>query len=175
VPVRRTNIHHGQTMTDRAYITLLADAAETIRNAAWAAIPRETGGILIGWRGGTSRLTVSVHTALVVEDPAAAHTTYELNRDRAQIALDTYIAGQNDCNLGYVGEWHSHPAPQPPSPQDLRSLRASARLASGPVALVVPALEPTNDGLTWHGRVAERRPRLRSINIHATDPKEQRS
>jgi hypothetical protein len=29
--------------------------------------------------------------------------------------------------------------------------------------------------LTWHGRVAERRFRLRSINIHATDPKEQRS
>jgi integrative and conjugative element protein (TIGR02256 family) len=161
-------------MTDRAEITLSAEATETIRKAAWAAIPRETGGILIGWRGGTSRLTVCVHTALVVEDQAAAHTTYELNRDRAQTALDAHIASQQDHNLGYVGEWHSHPAPQPPSPQDLRSLRASARLASGPVALVVPAVAPAHKGLTWHGRVAERRSRLRSIKIHAANPKEQR-
>jgi integrative and conjugative element protein (TIGR02256 family) len=161
-------------MPDRADISLSADAVETIRNAAWAAVPRETGGILIGWRGGATQLTVSVHTALVVEDPAAARTTYELNRDRAQTALDAYRAGQQDHNLGYVGEWHSHPAPQPPSRQDLRSLRASARLASGPVALVVPALVPAQKGLTWHGLVAERRTLLRSVKIHTTDPKEQR-
>ena len=55
-----------------------------------------------------------MHTALVVEDPAAAHTTYELNRDPAQTALDAHIASQQDHNLRYVGEWHSHPALQPP-------------------------------------------------------------
>jgi integrative and conjugative element protein (TIGR02256 family) len=171
---RCTSIHDW-AMTDRAAdIILSADAAASIHNASWAAMPRETGGILIGWRGGTTRLTVTVLTGLVVSDPAAAHTTYELNRDRAQAALDAFVARRHDPNLGYVGEWHSHPAPQPPSSQDLRSLRASARLAPGPIALVVAALTPALMGLTWHGRVAERRGRFRRIDIYATDPKEQR-
>ena len=161
-------------MTDPVEITLSLHAAGTIRDAAWAAMPRETGGILIGWRGGPSRLAVSVYAALVVQDPSAAHTTYELNRDRAQAALDAYLVGQLDHKLGYIGEWHSHPAAQPPSPQDLRSLLASARRAAGPVALVVPAIAPGHTELTWHGRVAERRSRLCPIKVHTTEPKEQR-
>ncbi len=111
--------------------------------------------------------------ALVIEDSTAAHTTYVLNQGRAQAELDAYLASQQDAKLGYVGDWHSHPAPQPPSSQDLRSLRASARLSRAPVALVVPALNPFGETLTWHGRVAERRLRLRTTRLHTTDPKEQ--
>lgn len=171
-PVRSENTH-GPTMTEAADIKLSAEAAQAMRAAACDARPRETGGILIGWRGGTTPLAITVCAALVVDDPTAGHATYLLDRDRAQAALDAYLTDHPDPDLGYVGEWHSHPAPQPPSPQDLRSLRASARLAPAPVALVVPALDHQAETLTWHGRVAERRSRLRPIQLHSTQPREQ--
>lgn len=160
-------------MTDAHSITLSTEAARTIRTAAHDATPCEAGGILIGWRGGMDALAITVAAALVVADPGAGHATFLLDRDRAQAALDAHLKDQQDCELGYVGEWHSHPKPQPPSPQDLRSLRASARLALAPVGLVVPALNPRDATVTWHGRVAERRPRLRMIRIHVATPKEQ--
>lgn len=159
-------------MAEGARIVLSADAARTIRDACWAALPRETGGILVGWRGGASRLSVTAMTAVVVVDPVAGRTAYELDRERAQRALDVSIAHGLDSRLGYVGEWHSHPAPQPPSSQDLHSLSDSARLASGPVALVVAALSPPVCGLTWYGRVGERRSRFRRVRVYATEPEE---
>jgi integrative and conjugative element protein (TIGR02256 family) len=160
-------------MPEKATITLNADAGRTIRSAAQAAQPHETGGILIGWRCGSVALGINVVASLVVEDPNAGRATFRLDRDRAQAALDRYLEEQQNLKLGYVGEWHSHPEPQPPSPQDLRSLRASARLALAPVGLVVLALNPHDSILTWHARVAQRRPRLRTIRAHTATVKEE--
>lgn len=54
---------------------------------------------------------------------------------------------------GYVGEWHTHPADIGPSRTDLRALAAIARLAQGPVALVVLA-DPAQGLSHVYGRVA---------------------
>ena len=47
---------------------------------------------------------------------------------------------RDDPRCGYVGEWHSHPAPQPPSATDRGALSAIVRQDRKPVALVVLAL-----------------------------------
>lgn len=159
-------------MSERPNITVHAEAAEAIREAAWNALPRETGGILIGWREGASARDVTVVAALVVSDPAAAHASYRLNQAAAQALLDDYLTRESDTNLGYVGEWHSHPEPQPPSPQDLRSLRSAARLTRRPLALLIPALDPVTDRLVWHVRVGERASRLPLARVHTATLRE---
>lgn len=150
-------------MTAEPKVHLQPAAAATMEAASWAAIPRETGGILIGWRCQLPTLEVTVCAALLIEDPVARHTTYRLDHRRAQQALHDYLDTASNPYLGYVGEWHSHPAPQPPSGQDMQSLRSFARAAGGPVALLVPALNPNDGTLTWHTVLASKRHRLRTI------------
>ena len=40
-------------------------------------------------------------------------------------------------HLGYVGEWHSHPAPAGASGQDVREIAAISKLSANPIALLV--------------------------------------
>lgn len=109
----------------------LADATAT----ASAALPKETGGILLGWR----ELDAVVVTRLVeVVDPDAGSATYTRNRAAAETALQRALATVPSRDLvGYVGEWHVHPAVQGPSWQDRRELRAVARASPHAVALIV--------------------------------------
>ena len=57
--------------------------------------------------------------------------------------------------VGYVGEWHTHSADAGPSKTDLRALAATARLAEGPLALIVVA-GPDAQTATVYGAVAVR-------------------
>lgn len=116
------------------------------------ALPRETGGILLGFR--TPNLIV-VTRALVVGDPSSSGRTYLRRRRRAQ-ALLTAACQEADAVLGYVGEWHTHPADQPPSRTDHRALGETARMASSVVALLVLAY-PGQGPSQFHSRVASRR------------------
>lgn len=95
-------------------------------------LPRETGGILLGFR--TPDLIV-VTRALVVDDPASSGRTYLRHRRRAQALLTA--ARQESGVIGYVGEWHTHPEDKPSSPTDLRALGKTARMTPSVVALLV--------------------------------------
>lgn len=103
--------------------------------AASAAAPRETGGILLGHRLAAD---VVVERALEIPDPSATSSSYVRSHARAQSALNLELRRPDaPRQRGYVGEWHSHPAPCDASRQDKREVVEISRLSSGPVLLVV--------------------------------------
>ena len=141
-------------------------AAQALANAerlALDASPHELGGIMVGWWEGDS--TAVVQALLPVPDHAAGRSHYERRHSPAQEVLDVYMRTHNDPRCGYVGEWHSHPAPQPPSATDRGVLSAIVRQRRKTVALVVLTL--TGEGeVTSHGLIGRPRwPRRASIEV----------
>lgn len=134
---------------------------------AVSATPHEVGGIVIGWWEGDG--IAVVHDLLSVSDPRAGHTHYERRHSPAQQALDDYLQPRSDRNAGYIGEWHSHPAPQPPSAIDRGALSSIVRQVRQPVALVV--LSVTEDGKARpHGLIGRPRwPRRATIEIASVE------
>lgn len=114
-------------------------------NSASDALPSETGGILLGWREEPATVVVEL---LEVADPAAGHTSNTRDHAHAEAALQRALAADPSDPVGYVGEWHAHPAPQGPRRQDRRELRAVPRQSPHPVALVVLAYDPTTTSWT---------------------------
>lgn len=96
--------------------------------------PLETGGILLGWHEDDA---IVVSHVLRVTDPQARTYEYIRNDKAAQSALDDFRSSSPDEHIGYVGEWHSHPAQQPPSHIDYATLRGLALDADYQVALAV--------------------------------------
>src|SRR4029450_6291089 len=85
-----------------------ATAADLIARRARQAAPNETGGLLLGWWEGTA---VVVAHAVEVPDPDATSSRWTRHEDTAQAALDAALPDPSHPWLGYVGDWHSHPAP----------------------------------------------------------------
>ncbi|NTW38596.1 MAG: hypothetical protein HGA44_01715 [Cellulomonadaceae bacterium] len=114
-----------------------------MQHAGRTAQPRETGGILVGFR---DRDTVVVTRALVVDDAQSTGVTYHLLQERAEAELVDLRTSAPHI-VGYVGDWHTHPRDRPPSGVDLASFRQTARSASDLVSLVVLSFrdgEPAN-------------------------------
>lgn len=135
-------------------VVLTADALTSMERAGAAALPRETGGILAGFRSGE---TIVVTRALLVGDPRSTHVTYELDRERAKAVLDDLRVDAPPV-VGFVGDWHTHPRDVPPSALDLESLARSAADATDLVALLVLPYTGTRPEPV-HARVAIAGPR----------------
>ena len=106
-----------------------------IRMCAEAALPMETGGILIGYR--TVRAIVVTEIA-EVPDPNATARTYNRDQRVAQQLLDERLACEPQSSaLGYVGEWHSHLCDLTASPTDGSTLRRNALADGDSIALIV--------------------------------------
>lgn len=132
-------------------IELRGDAHETIASETAKHLPLETGGILLGYREGRN---IVVTHALVVDGDGAAANNYVRGDIRANDLLEEFLAGRSDDDpTGYIGEWHSHPAPLGPSPTDLAAMRATAKKSDGPIALLVYALGRTDP---FVGLIAQR-------------------
>ena len=136
-----------------AGILIARAALDIVLTAGDESLPLETGGILLGFRA--SDVIVATR-ALVVPDPRSSRHSYLLHGRRAQTLMAT-ARNETPAVVGYVGEWHTHPADVPPSRTDERALGAAARTAAGPIALVVPAY-PASGPPRLHGLVALRRP-----------------
>ncbi|WP_442972238.1 Mov34/MPN/PAD-1 family protein [Rhodococcus sp. WAY2] len=119
--------------------------------AGAAALPRETGGILIGFR---TEDQIVVTRAIVIADERSTRRAYLRRERRAQLALTSILASAHSV-IGYVGEWHTHPADQPPSHTDIESLKQIAAATSDLVALIVLPFE-----------VAEPRPPHAYVGVH---------
>lgn len=151
-------------------VTLTVDALDAMQRAGEEALPRETGGILTGFRSGN---TIVVTRALLVADPASTYVTYELDRERARAVLDAHRRDAPRV-IGFVGDWHTHPRDVPPSALDLVSLARSAADTTDLVALLVLPFTGTRPGRPY-ARVASagttRRARRRRppARIHAAD------
>jgi integrative and conjugative element protein (TIGR02256 family) len=139
-------------VTAPSYTIFLARAAlDTAVAHRTAAFPTETGGILLGFRAHDLVVVTRVHA---VADPRATRFGYLRHRRRAQARMAVALSDALPV-VGYVGEWHTHPADAGPSKTDLRAVGATARLAEGPVALIVLA-GPDAQPATVYGAVAVR-------------------
>lgn len=131
---------------------------------------RETGGILLGWRhpGG-----IHVEQALEVPDRQAGHTWYRRRHAPAEAALAAAL-GQvpEESDLGYVGEWHTHPAPAGPSFCDRRELRRISGRTTHEVALLVAAYDKSTSTWVPVGLTALRR-RVRTADVDVVTAQEQ--
>lgn len=96
--------------------------------------PLETGGLLLGWWEGD---VPTILDSLEVPDSQAGHTSWRRREQAAQEALSRVLRQRNDPDLGYVGDWHSHPADVGASGADLRELCRVSRQYDRPVALAV--------------------------------------
>lgn len=132
-------------------IDVSVDARETIASETAKRLPLETGGILLGYREVDN---VVVTHALVVDGGGATRDRYFRDDVRANKRLAEFLADRaEDDPIGYVGEWHSHPAPSGPSTIDRNAMRAAAKAAGGPVALLV--FTPGHTG-AYFGLIARR-------------------
>lgn len=123
-----------------ALVVISPQARDALKVAARASSEREHGGILIGYRD-THGITID--DIIEVPDATAARTRYLRREDQARRALTAYLDRPGlEQALGYVGEWHTHPAPASPSSTDYHAMRTMARRNRQPVALVVAALQP---------------------------------
>ncbi len=99
-------------------LLLVAESAQAkMFAAAIAALPNETGGILLGVsRDGQPWVTEAVE--IVTKERGRHH--YKIP---AGVTQPTVLAAREaDYRLGYLGDWHSHPADVGPSATDLATL-----------------------------------------------------
>jgi integrative and conjugative element protein (TIGR02256 family) len=106
---------------------------QELHDVAASAYPHETGGLLLGWWEGH----VPVVAAWVeVPDSAARRDRWSRNERAAAAALSA-ARRSYPPHIGYVGDWHSHPADVGPSQADLRAIRRVSRQYEDAVALAV--------------------------------------
>lgn len=109
-------------------------AAAKLHNIAKQAMPQETGGLLLGWWDGRN---IIVEDCTEVVDDHATRNSWVRHEQPAQKSLDAILTDSKMSPIGYVGEWHSHPAVQGASSTDLSSLRQSSVLHEKPLVMIV--------------------------------------
>jgi hypothetical protein len=120
-------------------VVVRSDALAEMKERAQLALPRETGGILLGWRVDGE---IHVRDAPSVIDPNASGLAYERRHREAEEILKRVLASEvSQSAVGYVGEWHTHPVLTPPSRRDYRAMRKIASRSPGRIALVVLAFD----------------------------------
>ena len=124
-----------------ASINLSETALSTAYSKAADAMPVETGGVLIGCEV-AGRITIS--NAIEIPDRDARCDRYGVPAGAATTAVE--LTRASDPRVGYVGEWHSHPSPSPPSVTDQATMLDIAQNpdTANPVLLIVTpdAAEP---------------------------------
>ncbi len=118
-----------------ARIHLRKDAHSVITSGTAKRLPAEAGGILLGYREDAD---IVVTHALLVDGKSASTNRYVRDDVKANELLHAFLNQRaTDDPTGYVGEWHSHPAPCGPSSTDITAMRATARSSDAPIALLV--------------------------------------
>jgi len=134
-------------------------AFDAITSETHKKLPLESGGILLGYRQG-SRVVVT-HALLVASGTSTANQ-YVRDDVLANAVLSDFLSTREPTDpTGYVGEWHSHPAPAGPSAIDLEAISATARATRGPIALLVYSPENTPQ---FNGIIAVRQRFGRVVN-----------
>lgn len=133
--------------------------ADGLARAAERAHPFETGGILAGvLAAGRPWVT---HVVEVRSATGPRPTYYEFPAaTRANVIARLR---SHDSRIGYLGEWHSHPADIGASPTDIESMRRISQVADcpRPLLIIVRKAEGSHvlDARQWTGR------RLRPVRV----------
>ena len=95
--------------------------------------PLETGGVLLGYWGGTTAEPVVTH--VLGPGPDAMHSRNQFTPDQEyHIAEIARLYADSGRRLHYLGDWHTHPGGAPAlSKRDLKTLR---RIAAEPAECV---------------------------------------
>ena len=113
---------------------------QTAITAASRQAGRETGGILLGWRHTEG---VYVSQFIEIEDRHATRTGYLRRHAPATKQLEESIGELSDGSpIGYVGEWHTHPARVSPSRTDRSELKRISKNRHADIALIVAVYDP---------------------------------
>lgn len=115
-------------------VILHTEVSESISSAAAAAGSTETGGLLLGWWDAG---TIVARHAVEVNDPEATVSSWTRDEGRAQQRLDEALVDLSHPWLGYIGDWHTHPACCGPSRQDEQSIRRASHEYDQPLLLLV--------------------------------------
>lgn len=103
---------------NQSIILITEQAVETLNEAAARSHPYETGGVLVGvYAEGKPWITGAIE--IPSNDRGRNH--YRLPRGSTQPSVRA--ARAEDNRVGYLGDWHSHPADSGPSATDFFSLR----------------------------------------------------
>lgn len=153
-------------MRDRRWRAWLTESArDAIITAANASHPDETGGVLLGV---LTRGRPWITTATEVPHAGATGTYFELKSGAAPATADAITL--LDPRLGYLGEWHSHPADIGPSPLDAQSMRkVAADRAAGCKHPVLMIARRRGSGYELDARQLQRR-QLRALRLIAAGP-----
>jgi integrative and conjugative element protein (TIGR02256 family) len=90
--------------------------------------PRETGGMLLGYRAGRSDAPELVVETVIGPGPRARHGRTRFDPDGAWQRVELARAYRSRAATTYLGDWHSHPGgTAAPSDLDRRTARAIAR------------------------------------------------
>jgi integrative and conjugative element protein (TIGR02256 family) len=118
-------------------------ASATLRRLARRAHPNETGGILLGVRN-ADRPWITQAVEIASTDRGRSHYRLPAGTTRAAVAR----AREGDPRVGYLGEWHSHPADVGPSPTDRATMRRLA-LRHPRTSLVLIVVRRRDGGAAW--------------------------
>lgn len=118
-------------------LTLTDTVWQTLRLAGTRALPRETGGLLLGYY---TEIGPHVTQAHVVPDPRATRIRYRRDAVAAERLLGARIRADDSGVLGYIGEWHTHPLPIGPSATDVHASGRLALAGGHDITLLVLAL-----------------------------------
>lgn len=103
----------------RAYVT--ESALGRLTRAAERAAPYESGGILAGV---LTRDRVWITSVIEVRTRDVRRSRFRIPRGVTHPAIEALRT--NDDRVGYIGDWHSHPADVGPSQTDRSTLRSIA-------------------------------------------------
>lgn len=147
-------------MIDLPDLYVTSGVRASLTRLAISARPLETGGLLLGWREGPR---VCVLDALEVPSAHRARTSFGLNPNDVDEALNRYLARVQDARMGYVGSWHSHPALAPPSLMDRVTYRLASLGNPAPLAYLVVATD--GHTVTTYPTVVQPRDGCRTVNL----------
>ena len=100
-------------------IDLTEHAQDLLRQLGRAALPVETGGVLLGCHVDGRPVVTDV---IEIPDTDATETRYRIPEGAAHAAVAA--ARARDLRVGYLGEWHSHPSGKGPSTLDVAAMLA---------------------------------------------------
>ena len=143
-------------------VQMRAGAANTIYEGADRAAPKETGGLLLGW---WDKDRIIIEDANELTDKGATTNSWMRHEAQAQESLSHVLESSSEL-IGYVGDWHSHPANCGASGPDIYALKRASKQYQLPIVLVVS--KPDNQ-LEFHAAKNGRLCRIESITINGQE------